>query len=99
MALRDTPCIIQLSNALDVISCHNIFEIEGIADFIKGMDIVIIPSGYSIPENREIMHAISDFSNRGGRIINFDYQVEKGSLIHVDERINSIIYNRALSRA
>jgi len=62
-------------------------------DFLQKLDYIILPpedviAGHEVP-------AMADFLSNGGKIINFNYQIERGSLMHIEERI-SIILQRKL---
>jgi len=66
-------------------------EIDRLDKFIAGLDAVIIPAGYSLQKGREHLAAIQDFTERGGAIISFDYQIERGSLLNVEERLRTLL--------
>jgi len=66
-------------------------EIDRLDKFIAGLDAVIIPAGYSLQKNREHLAAIQEFTERGGAIISFDYQIERGSLLNVEERLRTLL--------
>lgn len=66
-------------------------ELDRLDTFIAGLDAVIIPAGYSLQRNREHLAALQEFTERGGVFIPFDYQIERGSLLNVEERLRSIL--------
>lgn len=66
-------------------------EIDRLDKFIAGLDAVIIPAGYSLQRNRDHLAAIQEFTERGGAIISFDYQIERGSLLNLEERLKSLL--------
>ena len=66
-------------------------EIDRLDKFISGLDAVIIPAGYSLQKNREHLAAIQEFTERGGVIISFDYQIERGSLLNLEERLRTLL--------
>ncbi|MBN1940070.1 MAG: GntR family transcriptional regulator [Candidatus Aminicenantes bacterium] len=66
-------------------------QLDRLDDFIASMDAVIVPAGYSLQKNREHLAALQAFTQRGGVIIPFDYQIERGSLLHVEERLRSLL--------
>jgi hypothetical protein len=37
------------------------------------------------------MAAVQEFTQRGGKVITFDYQIERGSLLYVEERISQLL--------
>ena len=62
------------------------------AKFFNRLDYVILPpedviAGRTVP-------AMDDFLEKGGKIINFNYQIERGSLMHIEERISSILQRK-----
>jgi DNA-binding transcriptional regulator YhcF (GntR family) len=74
-----------------------IAHLERLDEFIAGLDAVIVPAGYSLQKNREHLSALQAFTERGGIIIPFDYQIERGSLLHVEERLRSLLDEEARS--
>jgi len=66
-------------------------ELDRLDPFISGLDAVIIPAGYSLQKDREHLAAIQEFTERGGAIITFDYQIERGSLLNVEERLRTLV--------
>jgi len=66
-------------------------ELDRLDKYIAGLDAVIVPAGYSLQRNREHLAAIQDFTERGGVIIPFDYQIERGSLLNVEERLRTLL--------
>ncbi|MBN2558551.1 MAG: GntR family transcriptional regulator [Clostridia bacterium] len=62
-------------------------------EFLKDKDYLILPPQHVV-ENAGGFE-LDDFKRRGGRIIYFNYQIERGSLIHIEERISSILKARS----
>lgn len=59
--------------------------------FLKGVDVLIVPPS-GLPElDRGSASALETFRERGGRIIKFDYQIERGSLANVEERMKELM--------
>ncbi|MFP4383176.1 MAG: GntR family transcriptional regulator [Spirochaetia bacterium] len=56
-------------------------------DFIADRDVIILPPGRGLPPDKEYRGSIQDFTSRGGKRIYFEYQLERGSLLYVEERI------------
>lgn len=75
----------------DPLPCLRIGNEEQLQEFLEVLDVVFVPPGYQIRGGREIMAAVQRFTWRGGRIITFDYQIERGSLLHVEERIQHML--------
>jgi DNA-binding transcriptional regulator YhcF (GntR family) len=61
--------------------------------YLENKDVVILPSGMSVSDNWDLSDALDKFSGRGGRIINFDYQIDRGSLIYIEEQISRRMEN------
>lgn len=59
--------------------------------FLERLDVVFVPPGYEICRNRKTVYAVQAFAQRGGRVIVFDYQIERGSLLQMEERIRQIL--------
>jgi DNA-binding transcriptional regulator YhcF (GntR family) len=57
-------------------------------NYLKEKDVVILPSEMSMNNNWELTDALQKFSGNGGIIINFDYQIDRGSLIYIEEQIS-----------
>ena len=64
-------------------------ETEDIAAFAKSKTALIIPR-YTAFENK-YKSVIDEFSKGNGKIIRFDYQIDRGSLIHIEEQIAGIL--------
>lgn len=58
------------------------------SEYLKNKDVVILPSEMSINNNWELTDALLKFKNSGGILINFDYQIDRGSLIYIEEQIS-----------
>jgi DNA-binding transcriptional regulator YhcF (GntR family) len=66
-------------------------ELDRLDEFLAGLDAIIIPAGYSLQRGREHLAAIQEFTERAGVIIPFDYQIERGSLLNVEERLRTLL--------
>jgi len=71
------------------VSHLTISNIKQLADFITDIQVVIIPPGYNLIRNRAQAAQVQRFRESGGKIIEFDYQIERGSLLQIEERIRS----------
>ncbi|MBB6479812.1 GntR family transcriptional regulator [Spirochaeta isovalerica] len=58
-------------------------------NYLENKDVVILPSEMSVSDNWDLTDALDKFSARGGKIINFDYQIDRGSLIYIEEQISN----------
>ena len=59
--------------------------------FLEDLDVVFVPPGYILQGRRENISAVQNFAGRGGKVIPFDYQIERGSLLHVEERMRQLL--------
>jgi len=57
-------------------------------NYLENKDILILPSEMSVSDNWGLTDALDKFTVRGGKIINFDYQIDRGSLIYIEEQIS-----------
>jgi len=66
-------------------------EIGRLDEFVRDKDVLIVPPGYALLQSREHAASIQAFTEKGGMVIPFDYKIEHGSLLHVEERIRAIL--------
>ena len=66
-------------------------EPGALAEFLRARLLLIVPPGYAAGLTREEARALEEFSQRGGAVVPFDYQIEKGSLAHVEARIGALL--------
>jgi DNA-binding transcriptional regulator YhcF (GntR family) len=64
---------------------------EDVAGFIADKDVVIVPPGYSFEISKENKALIQSFTERGGKVVHFDYRIERGSLLYLEERIKALL--------
>jgi GntR family transcriptional regulator len=68
-------------------------------EFLKNVDVLILPPGGLPTQDKASAAAMQAFGDRGGRLIRFDYQVERGSLANLEERLRELIRKRPPSLA
>jgi GntR family transcriptional regulator len=66
-------------------------EPGALAEFLRSRLLLVVPPGYAADLSREEARALEEFTQRGGAVVPFDYQIEKGSLAHVEERIGALL--------
>lgn len=66
-------------------------ELDRLPLFLADKEIVIVPPSWKQPEGKAAQASLLDFTSRGGRLIVFDYQVERGSVIYVEERVRDLL--------
>ena len=65
-------------------------EGQDVMEFIRGKDVIIIPPGYSFQVSKENKALFQRFREEGGKTIQFEYRIERGSLLHLEERIKEV---------
>jgi len=66
-----------------------------LTELLGQSDVLILAAGVPMEGSNELMAAAARFHERGGRLIRFNYQIEKGSLLHIDERLTRLIMERS----
>ncbi len=59
--------------------------------FVEGKDVLIVPPGFAAQLPSDLLHAINIFRQRDGQLIDFAYQIERGSLLHLEELIKNLL--------
>ena len=62
-----------------------------LAAFLQDKGILVLPPGGRAVPTREETHVLHQFTERGGLTVVFDYLIEKGSLVYVEQRIGSLL--------
>ena len=63
-------------------------------DFLRALDIVILPEQYARHCTQGEIIAIRDFEEGGGVIIEFAYNIDAGSLMYLEQRIESVLTDK-----
>jgi len=71
--------------------CLRIGQESALPEFLEQLDIVFVPPGYTLQRAHESVRSVQEYTARGGRVISFDYQIERGSLLFVEERIQQLL--------
>ena len=66
-------------------------EPGSLAAFLAGRVLLVVPPGFTADLTREEARALEEFTHRGGSLVVFDYQVEKGSLAWVESRVGALL--------
>ncbi|HPC70264.1 MAG TPA: GntR family transcriptional regulator [Treponema sp.] len=66
-------------------------ELDRLPLFLADKEVIIVPPSWKQPEGKVAQAALQDFTSRGGKLIIFDYQVERGSVIYVEERVRNLL--------
>jgi DNA-binding transcriptional regulator YhcF (GntR family) len=59
--------------------------------FVAERSVLIVPPGFASQLSSAQLHALNAFRQRGGQLIDFEYQIERGSLLHLEELIKSLL--------
>ena len=73
---------------------HFDLDADSILRFIQKYDAIIISPDSVILEPGFADPNLSEFLNRGGKLIPFDYMIDRGSLIHIEELISRILHDK-----
>lgn len=68
-------------------------DLEKAQDFIRSRDVLVTPPDCALEDRKDVQFQLRKFREGGGSIIPFDYQIERGSLSQIEERISEIIQN------
>jgi len=66
---------------------------DGFDNFVADKRYLIMPPLYSMEIMTTVYDGLFDFLRRGGDIIVFNYEIERTSLLHVEERVQKILYS------
>jgi len=69
---------------------------EDLEAFLRGKRALIVPPGYSFDPDGETRACLRRFSEKGGRLVSFDYRLERGSLLHLEEKIAELLGGEAV---
>lgn len=70
-----------------VVSCFEAELVDPHA-FLENKTVLIVPPELSPPDPPAYAAAVREFTGRGGRLVVFEYQIERGSLIYIEEQIS-----------
>ena len=60
-------------------------------------DVLIIPH-FLLLNNQKLLKQLHYFSGRGGNVIDFRYEIERGSLIYIEERVHKLLSDSAANK-
>jgi len=80
-----------LGLATGPVPCLFLKDENRLPEFLSTVDVVFIPPGYQLQRQKENMAGVQEFTERGGKVITFDYQIERGSLLYVEEKISQLL--------
>ncbi len=59
--------------------------------FVNSMQVLIVPPGYAARFPMSVLGLFNRFRAAGGQVIDFEYQIERGSLMHLEEMIKNLL--------
>ncbi|MEW6710701.1 MAG: GntR family transcriptional regulator [Candidatus Riflebacteria bacterium] len=59
-------------------------------NFLEKTDVLIVPPGFAAQFSLSCLKEISRFRQNGGALIDFAYEIERGSLLHLESLIKSL---------
>ncbi|PKL44897.1 MAG: hypothetical protein CVV42_19220 [Candidatus Riflebacteria bacterium HGW-Riflebacteria-2] len=62
-----------------------------IEKFVEDKDVLIVPPGFAAQLPSDLLHTVNVFRQRGGQLIDFAYQIERGSLLYLEELIKNLL--------
>lgn len=62
-----------------------------LSDFLNDKDVLVIPPDSTLGRVQDHATALRRFVADGGRIIKFEYQLDRGSLLRIEERISDLL--------
>ncbi|RCK81409.1 MAG: putative transcriptional regulator of pyridoxine metabolism [Candidatus Ozemobacter sibiricus] len=65
--------------------------VEAFDRFLRGLATLIVPPGYALQLPGRFMGALQRFRENGGLLVHFDYQIDPGSLLHLEERLKLLL--------
>lgn len=66
-------------------------ERERLAEFLESRNVLITPPKCALESDPACVQPFRKFLERGGRIIRFEYQLERGALITIEEKISELM--------
>ncbi len=66
-------------------------SVEELEGFVADKHVLILPPGYAAQLPGALLPVLNRFRLNGGQVIDFDYQIERGSLMHLEELIKTLL--------
>lgn len=81
---------------IDISKVESAFEDDArkVDKLLLECDALIIPH-FLLLDNRQLERQLHYFRGRGGNVIDFRYQIERGSLIYIEERVHKLLSESA----
>ncbi len=62
-----------------------------LGSFLKEIDFLIVPPDFHVRSIKNYQPYLQQFRERGGKIIFFEYKIQRGSLIYIEEQISNLL--------
>ncbi|HHW30722.1 MAG TPA: GntR family transcriptional regulator [Clostridiaceae bacterium] len=81
---------------IDLSKTYHVFEkdMDYLQDTLRNCTTLIVPPGFFVEKGEYLIEIISGFKEKGGKIINFEYQIERGSMMYIEEQISNALNNK-----
>lgn len=66
-------------------------EVDDLEEALEYSNILIVPPGFFAEKGTQCIEVLKAFRERGGKIVNFEYQIERGSMIYIEEQISNLL--------
>jgi DNA-binding transcriptional regulator YhcF (GntR family) len=64
---------------------------QELSDFVLDKHILVMPPGFAAQLNQSFLPIISGFRRNGGKVIDFAYEMERGSLLHLEDLVRNLL--------
>ena len=66
-----------------------------LSDFLGMVTVVVVPPDTALdPADAAFTEALARFTETGGRVVPFEYRIERGSLVHIEEAVERVQSHR-----
>ena len=81
----------------DLPRANCLFERERgrLGEFLRDKTVLIVPPGFVPRSGGDEGNALREFTLHGGRIIRFEYQIERAALLYIEQRVSELMARKA----
>jgi len=66
--------------------------------FLSQKDVLILPPDQAFEKDGDFIKALAAFKEKGGQVMHFNYQIDRGTLIRIEEEITRILGQKRVVR-
>ena len=66
-----------------------------LARLAGAVQAIVLPPGHAFPLSSQVSKTLNEFTRRGGKLVRFEYQIERGSLLHIEEKTAALLQRSA----